>query len=334
MNTLVKDIDKLKEYIAAEGSSELTTVSPSIAKAERDYIQKVLGDTVYANLLDGVENNNLTDDEDELLNEVLLALAPLSYYISSPVQQVRFGERGLHTSQSQDKERLTKWMYDEFRTQLLIDGYNALDNLYLYLEKTTGADWYNDWKTSDAFTTYKSLFVNSASIFGEHVAIKKSRWLFTMMLPMLGNTEDFFIEPAIGTDFFNVLKTKWSAANGSTDEKEAISRIQKCIALMCYSKALCDPMFVNELIVVTATKTENVKSPDVKAYEAVSTEYRTMAESMLNKTIGWLNAEASITTFQTFFESDKYVDPATLESTTSFDESRPGNQGAKGTFFF
>lgn len=334
MNTLVKDISKLKEFISAEGSSKLPSVAPQITNAERNYIKKVLGDTVYDNLLDGVANDDLTNDEEDLLNEVLMALAPLSYYLGSPIQQVRFGDTGLHTSQSDSKERLTKWIYDEFRTQLLIDGYNALDNLYLYLEKTTAADWYNDWSASDAFTVYKSLFVNSAKIFGEHVAIKYSRWLFTNLIPMLGNTETFLIKPAIGEAFFATLKTKWAAANGSADEKEAITRIQKVISLMCYSKGLCDPMFVNELIVVTATKTENVKAPEVKAYEAQSKEYREMAESLLNETVIWLNAEASITTFADYYNSDKYVDPATLEGTTSLDQARPGNKEAKGSFFF
>lgn len=334
MQTLVKDIAKLKEFISAEGSTKLPTVSPAITNAERNYIKKVLGTTVYDNLLDGVENDNLTTDEAALLNEVLMALAPLAYYLGTPIQQVRFGDTGLHTSQSNDKERLTKWMYDEFRLQLLIDGHNAIDNLYQYLEATTGADWYADWSGSDSFTTYKTLFVNSAKVFAEHVTIKNCRWLFTLMLPMLGNTEEFFIEPATGKDFFDYLKTKWSADNGSADEKEAIRRLQKCIALMCYAKSLRDPLFVNELVVVTATKVENVKTPDVKAYEALSKEYMEMAESMLNKTIAWFNEEATITTFQTFFESEKYVDPTTVENVTSLDQARPGNKDAKGSFFF
>lgn len=334
MDTLVKNIATLKDYINVEGSTKLPSISPSIVNAERNYIKKVLGATVYANLIDGVKNNNLTTDEALLLPEVLMALAPLAYYTGSPVQQVRSGDTGLHTSQSDSVERLTKWMYDEFRTQLLIDGYNALDNLYLYLEATTGADWYAAWAASDAFTTYKALFVNTASIFNQHVAIKNSRWLFSVMVPMLGNTETFFIEPALGTSFFDDLKTKWKNNNGSTLEKQVIAMLQKCISLMCYSKALRDPMFVNELIVVTATKTENVKAPDVKAYEALSEEYKTMAESLLNKTIAFLNTEASPTVLIPYYESELYADPDAQEVQTSLDQARPGNKDAKGSFFF
>lgn len=334
MKILVKDIATLKQFIAAEGSSSLAVQKPAIAQVERNYIQKVLGDAVYANLIDGVENNDLTADEELLLNEVMLALAPLSYYTGSPVQQVRFGDRGLHTSQSDSTERLTKWMYDEFRTQLLIDGYNALDNLFLYMEKQTGADWYEDWTESDAYTTYMALFVNSAKIFDDHVKIKASRWLFAYMVPMLGNTETFFIIPAISKELSDDLKTKCAAGAGTALEKELIVQIQKCIAMMCYSKSLRDPMFVNELIVVTATKTENVKAPDVKAYEALSEEYKTMAESLLNKLVETLNAEASPTVLIPFYESENYVDPDTAEDQTSFDEARPGNKQAKGSFFF
>ena len=334
MDTLIKDIATLKNYINAEGSSALKNVSPSALKAERNYIVKVIGDAVYANLLDGVKNNNLTVDETTLLNEVLMAEAPLAYYLGIPIQQVRFGDTGLHTATTDSTQQLTKWMYDEFRTQLLIDGYNAIDNLYQYMEKQTGADWYAAWTSDEAFTGYKELFVNNVKIFSATVEIKASRWLFSRIIPTLRLAEAFFIIPAIGTDFFGDLKTKFRNGTATLQEKNAIGVIQNAISLMAYSRALTDPMFVNELIVVTATKTDNVKAPDVKPYYELSEQYKQMAESALNLLLKYLNEDASPTVFIPYYTSEFYTDPAKSSLNTNFDNTRPGNQGANSTFFF
>lgn len=337
MRTLAgEDIERLKTAIAIDASNFIDSLTPSVANAERNYIKKVLGAVVYENLLDKVEADTLTTDEEALLDEVMLALAPLAYYIGSPIMQVRSSDSGFHTSSGDDKERLTKWMYDEFRTQLLIDGYNALDNLLLYLETNTAADWYGDWSASDAFTTYKSLFVNRAEIFDAHVGIKKSRWLFAQMLPMLGNTESQFILPFLGEDLFNDLKTKFADESADADELIVIGKIQKCIANMAYSKSLLNPNFINEMIVVTATKTENVKSMEVMLpmYNAQVKEHRDYAEAFLNELRTYLNKNASLTVFPLWFnDDDRYEDP-TVEDTTLDIDKRTNNSSSGTTFYF
>lgn len=328
---LITTIDQLKQYLPVEKSTFPSTFIPDVERAEEIYIKKITGQGVY----DLIATGSPTADALALLSKVRAALAPLAYQLLVPKLNVRVSDKGIHTSESTDKERAMKWMVDDLRNQLLIDGYNALDRLLEYMESKTTDDWYATWAASSEFASYKQYFLNKASVFQQHVNINGNRWLFAQMFPLIGNTETFFIEPAIGETFTATLKAKHLDNSGTTDEKNAIAKIQQCCALFVYSKALRDPNFLNELIVVTATRSDDIRKQEnsLAHYFRLADDYENMAQGMLNKLRAFLNANASPTVFADFYESDLYQDPEEQGSVSNF-RKRSNNDSSETSFFF
>lgn len=324
---LIETTDDLKRYLPVEATNSPITFKPSIQKAEESYIKKVIGSAVYARLTDA----SPTADAIALKEIVCQALAPLAYYLHMPLLNVRAGDKGLTTSYNQNTEQARKWMVDDMRNQLLIDGYNAVDRLYAYLEANTTADWYNDWKASSGYTSYKALFVNRAEVMQQHVNINGNRWLFQQLLPGLQKIESFYIEPTLGYNFFTYLKTEFEAGTLSPQEETAVSKIQQIVSLIAYAEALCNPFFINEYVIVTASRSDDLRkgSTDYKQYKEISDREMNAANGLLNSLKAYLNKTASPTVFTDYYTSDVY---STNEGNTGL-SGRTNNDSSNGTFF-
>lgn len=330
---LIKDLEELKKYMPVDQNTSMDTIESSVTDAEDRYLMPALGDTVFNNLADGVEADDLTADEEALLEYCLKALAPLAYYIGLPELNVRMGDNGLHTAASSDVERLPKWMFDNLQIALCKRGFAALDRLYLYLEKGDGKDWYDDWKDSDAYSNYKDLLLNSAATLNEYVEAGFSRWFFMQLITWIKATERQMLVDTLGPAFFDELKEAFAEDDTDEYQDKLITYLQECISYMAYSKALSDPVFVQNLIVVNSTNRDQVEDQRsrIDDFKQQAQEYENLAQAALNRAINYLNKNASETIFTTWFESDLYK--AVDGSEGSFDE-RNNNQTSNGTFFF
>jgi hypothetical protein len=330
---LFTEIKDLKEHISVDLAQKLGTVKPSITRAEKKYLVKILGKDLYETLASKQQENTLSDHESALLMQCLPALAYLSYYLGLPTQNTRFTDSGLHTSSSPDKERLPKWHYDELRLSLLHQGHDDIDTLYQYMEAATDADWFEDWQESSAFSQFKQLFIQSATQFSEHVNINESRWLYTQMKATIKNCELLYLKPSLGNAFFDELKT--NIKEGLSEEEESIMPLlQNALAHFSYSSALVDPLFRQELVNTGTLKNDAINATgsanNNSAFESLAKDYEAKGHLFMKMAVEEINAMASASVFTTFFESDKYKNPEPLPS----EMPRFANDEAKGSFFF
>lgn len=331
---LIKDLDTLKKYIAVESS--VKTILPTTVEAEEQYIIPAIGRELYDALTDGVTNNDLSDDYLELLDKVLQALAPLSYHIGLPELNVRTSDKGLHNSTTQTQERAAKWQFDYMNYNLLRRGMAALDRLFIYLEKSTEKDWYEQWSESEAFTTYKQHIVNRADVMQKigQAPIANSRWLFLNMLPSMGTVESAFIFPAIGEEFYAELAAAYNPDEEDTVIKKANTLLIKTVSQLTYGLSLRNPAFLQEMIVVTSSTSEQIAAlkADLEKFNVLADKHENYANGYLNELKSHLDSNASSTVFATYFLSSYYTPPA-VSSNSSFEERRPNNKSANGSFF-
>lgn len=324
---LIETTAVLKEYLAVDASNFPTTFLPSIKRAEESFIKKATGTGVYALITAA----NPTPDALALRDKARAALAPLAYCAMLPLLNVRAGDKGLTTSSTQTSEQARKWMVDDMRNQLLIDGYNALDGLYEHLESNTTADWYNTWKGSDAYTEYKQYFVNRAAIMQQYAHIKGSRWLYMQLLPGMQNVETFYILDTIGSAFFNDLKTKFRDETANSDEQYVIQSIQQIVSMIAFAEGLCNPAFVNEYAIIMASRSEDLKDgANSRDYSKLADGYMNRAQALINRLSAYLNANASPSVFTSYYGSEQYDAGSTGSSRLA---DRTNNDSSNGSFF-
>lgn len=333
---LIKSTEHLKQFIDVENATYKKSFEPYIKQAENDFIKAILGDKVYEDLNTAYNQNTiLASHWLELWENVNIANVNLAWYLYFPIVNIRKSDAGLTTSQSQDSERVTKWMYDEGRIALKVAGYKGIDNLLDYLEKSTAKPWYNDWQAGSGFADYKKYFVNSAKVASNFIPIANSRWIFQLLIPYINTCQTLVIEPEIGNSFFADLLLKFKNANGGTEEKKAIEMIQAIIALYCYGEAYKDANFRRELAIINGTRFDGTESNSKQAKdehivaERISDDYMSKANALLGKLMAYLNSTATDSLFELYFNSDKYVSTSGDVDTTQGD-----NDNAKGTFFW
>jgi hypothetical protein len=334
--SLVKDIEELQKHISVESSTEMDSVTPLIDEAEEQYIVPAIGITLYETLLQRVEDDDATADQEKLLTKILKALAPLSYFVGLAEANTRISDLGLHTASTNDKERLMKWQFDNLSISLNRRGMMALDRLYVYLETKTNADWYTTWTASDAYTAHKDLLVNTAVIFNRYVELQSNRWFFIQLRPWLRAAEKNMIAPAISIAFYDVIKTAWKNNTTSAEQKTAIAKMQECISYMAYSLALKDPGFIQELIIIKSSSREQVEAQrnSLSQYEQQSDLYLNLATNALNDLKIYLNATASNSVFAEYFGSDQYTNPTPVADEPTGIDRRTKNGESNTSFFF
>jgi len=119
-----------------------------------------------------------------------------------------------------------------------------------------------------------------------------------------------------------------------TEEAEVVALLQKSISMMAYGKSLRDKRLIGEMLICTASRSEDVKPGEIslKDYDSLSMDYIGMAQGVMQQAISKLNAQASETLFAEWFASDKYKSPASQVGVLPLDK-RTNNQTSKGTFF-
>jgi len=308
--------EEIQEYFPLEKNTSFNTLKSFIQQAEDEYIVKVLGPDMLSALQDYFDDSDPPDDAmEELLNKVREALTPLMLYAAAPVINIRWSDIGLMKTESNDYSAASGGEVYFARVQLLLAGYRALEALYLFLEQNE--EDYDDWVDSEAYTEFKAFLVNKAEQFQEHVDINHSRWLFSRMVPAMDTVELLRIRPAIGDEFFEEIKEDvQDGAFTDTEEKHVLKLLTKSIALFTYSRCLEDPTIRETIRIVNAKTAEELSNKGFAAedysnqYKALSEQTKSEGEAIMAQLIKYLNAKASDTLFNTWFESDKYKDPA------------------------
>ncbi len=328
---LITTTAELKVYLPVEKAMVNQSFSPYIEQAEDNYIAPILGDALLATLRANYAANTLTADQVKLLDQVRKVIAPIAFYLYTPILNVRITEGGLVTSETQTTQRAAKWMVDGMRLQLLSTGYKAIDNLFKYLEKNTAADFYASWKAGTGYSQYNRFFIRNADEMTRGGApIHGSRWLYTRMESIIDSVEIRFIEGEISPGLFAALKARAAAGTLSADDRILIGYIQKPLACHAYSEALKDASFRQEQFVVNVTPTEAIKEVDlgIQQFSSIIKEYREQGDMFIDRLRTYLNQTSSAILFPEYFSSSLYRSPG-VDSGGSLYE----NDSSSGTFF-
>lgn len=99
---------RMKNWTALDPNIRIDVLTPSILNAQSVYTQAALGTNFYNRLLEGVRDNDLTNDEEMFLKEYVgPALMQYALYLLLPNLKYKFVEKGILNGTSEETQATT-----------------------------------------------------------------------------------------------------------------------------------------------------------------------------------------------------------------------------------
>ena len=310
------------DFKFVEKNTSFATIEPHIQDVEDQYISKILGDAQLAALqvaYDASPGTPLSTPNANLLVKCQNVIRNLAMYVGLPKLNLRVSNIGAMKSSSNDYDAASAGEIYFARLQYLIDGYKAIDALWLFLEANKAS--FSAWTSSVQYQTFKTYFLNTPSAFGAQVASGKNGWLYMQLIPEMENCEHLYIRPALGDALYASLKAKWKAGTAFTaEEQQVFNKLLKPIALYTMSEGIKDPV-VREIIRIsnaaTADELSNkgtLSNDYEKQYNAQSEDYATKAAAYMAHLRNYLNSTATASILPEYFTSGLMPEePKTLD---------------------
>jgi hypothetical protein len=303
--TTIEEIDRLTAI--GEGNS-YESYSVDLENAEQDYVQPMLGEALYSDLLTKYQDNTITTEPDlTLLTLCQAVIANMAVATNLDQRQVSISDSGVQ------KGGDSAYYYQKIEAQNSFTrrAYRAMEQLLVFLEKKQ-AD-YASWKASDAYYLNRSFLIPTATDFQKHYNIRGSRRTYLAMLPVMKRVEIFSVIETLGQPFYDeLLKTVQDStelsAQQKTDNNALLTQyIRPAIAYLTVSESArelsmtlsADGLHLQENLAFSdktiANKQANDQQLAVHAQQAADT-----GNQFLTRAINYLNAEATDTKFASY----------------------------------
>lgn len=316
MALLTNDKNLVKEFVRINFINSISSF-PNWEVAEQRHLIPLIGDEMYDKLVSIVADNAASDQDKELLKKARAIVAPLAYALDMAFIQSQLTDAGLRTISTDSMQAAHRWEYNEVKEALVEAGAFAIDGFLKFLFKHKSD--YAEWTGSDEYQALDALIFQTAADFANYFPINQPYRLFWDFRPLIKEVQDFYIVSAIGADFFKELLAL-EAPND--DETEARILIKKAVAQYTIVKAIekraAQIGTQGFTVKVLGPNTEGVDFDKQDAPEAkLSLLYASCeraGDSYLLQLKDLLNSKASAVVFPTYFTSDLYEAPGTVQA--------------------
>lgn len=310
---LFKTAQELKKYLPANAAFEFHQAEQFILQAEQQYILPVLGNTTFNILNQAYAFNNLTTDQEKLLDKVRYPLANYTYLQYIPFAQVVISASGIHIEVNDQKKTAFEWQINQLRQQLAEAADNGIESLYLFLEsnKTT----FTDWAASPERSILKECFINTAVEFNQYYNINSSRRMFRLIKGIMMQAEDNVLS-VICQPLFNAIKTEILSGIISSDNLALLKFIRPAVAYHTIARALIqlDVKLTPDGVQAFSTSdriAQDVRTPaELQRIANLSHQLTADAEAKLQQLREFLHQ--NISTYPLYQSSPCYTPPASM----------------------
>ena len=327
MPRLFKTIDEIKVFCPMIASSEFGNFSPFIDQAERDFILPYIGSEQYNALVTAYNNDeegsgdDITAEQQALLEKIQAALAFYMEYLWIPSGQVSIGDGGIRVAYTDTMKPAFAWQIKDLRREVIRQAGSAMDALLEFLEQNK--DDYPLWTDSDVYPDSKSTFIVSAKEFTKYYApLASSRLNYLAVLPTMKRVEEFVIQSELGVEFYAELKEQFIDDDLTPANELVVTYIKKALAPLTISQAVRDlTASVDErgILMFNSTSATDVVDAKLPAIDTVISKIEFGCEKDGRSYIQLLKnfLKANITDYPTYSESTAYDSSTTNQTFTS-----------------
>lgn len=232
---ITKTIEQIKKYAKVASSFKYDMLEAELQDVADNEIANAISLEEYAVLESYAGTDAIIKKAIEFITSAEVNLAMFNYL---PVGAISVNSGGVSIVKPNNQENATKTdMRDALRLYKK-KGYKALDNALMIFDKNE--DKFLAWKSSEQYTKFKDVLVNSTAAFQEHYNIFNSRQTFMHLVPELKIVEQQYLIPGITLATLQELKT-----SDSTDATflEVKNLVTKAAVLYTVSKNLGSGLF-------------------------------------------------------------------------------------------
>jgi len=248
---LFSSIDELKAHIpVAYTTLGIEDEKPFILLAQETYLKPVLGEQLYDQLLDMVDpdgdsgsgsgsgSGGVSDGLlEQLRDKCRPAVAMLAYYEGLPFLEVKISKQGIHQVSGDELKPIFSTQRQRLESALLKLGYNALEQVVVWLEKKKSG--FGVWTQSTAYTEYKGRFVESAARFTELWGkVDNKRLTYVALKSVMDEVERSEVQNILGTGLYTQLKAQLVAGNVGVANAVLLPMIRPLVAYRTAADAM------------------------------------------------------------------------------------------------
>jgi hypothetical protein len=219
---LFKNTNEIKAILPIGVGNDFNRYKPHIENAENRYIKPVLGFDMYEALLllyGTEESQEPSDDEKlrrELLSKIQFATIHLAFFVGFDFLNISVTDAGFQRIETERTKGLYKYQEDSLKAFFAETGYNALDDVLVFLEQNI--DSFEEFMNSENFNKLITSFLPNVKTVEEiPFNIHRSNLIFLALQPALSFIEDTAIRTVLGEAIYNTVKEEMG--NDVTDAK-------------------------------------------------------------------------------------------------------------------
>lgn len=206
---------EIRQYVSVTASTTFASLQAPLRNAFEKYIRRLLGDDLTAKLIGFYASTTPTANQQRFISLAQAANAFLAFWSEYDEMQLQIDDSGSHRQESDGQKTPYKYQEQQLRTSWRNKGFNALDDLLVFLENNTTD--FPEFAESENYTISKKEIVRSTKEVHEVYWINSSRILFLRLKPHLKIVTDTIIAPRLGTVYTDMI-TAFSSS-GTVDEK-------------------------------------------------------------------------------------------------------------------
>ena len=315
---LIRTIEQFRDYVGVNANFDLANLQPAIRLVERQRVRPLLGPALYNELaaLSSADLQAALDDEASaqggllrLLQEAVASLALVEYL---PLGQVQVSDLGIELRVN---KTAFQWQVNELRVAFRRTGYDALEEVLGYLDEH--ASDFPGWATSAAASEARRQLLATALDFTRYYDIGGSRLTYLALLPTLRRVERFRIGGVLGALYLLELRTELLAGAVSADNQLVLEEyVRPALASLTVAAAVPEVGMSlrdgNLELDVYRFDNANEKEADASIDQLLArkvAQAEADGQAYLTQLRQYLNANASVTRYATYFNSSSYTDP-------------------------
>ncbi len=205
---------QMDDIIPVSAALSFDKMRSSLKTADDLYLSPLIGDALMTTL-EGLCDNETTDNERHLIRLLRSAEANLAFYANFDTLQLRITDQGFQRQQTENFGSPYKYQEDRLRAAFRNRGFNALDSILDLLDASfTSLAGYGDMParcTSAADIVQRTSEVNAVHF------INGSRLVFLRLVPQLVAVAHNELRPLIGWNLYNNMTA--ALQDGTAEER-------------------------------------------------------------------------------------------------------------------
>jgi hypothetical protein len=324
--------EEIKEVFSAPNiGNELGSIKSYLDTSAITYVQPYLSVAQWDKLVTDFEEGVSTEPHTKLLQKVRAAIIHFAYLLYADDGDMQISDSGFTRLEGDGEKTAYSGQIQKFKRARLRDGWNAIEDMLRLLQSDKST--YNLWAASDEYKNIKSFFIWNTNEYRKYRSIK-NLGVLDALEGCTVSIQDDIIRTNIGDELYALLKTELAADNFSADNKLIIPFINKAIAHLIVERGMDEGLiqFSDEGVSIISFEDKErggmkIDPADIQRYSIVKSEAKKKGDSAIKELRNFLNKNASVTKYPTYFTSELYDDPTDNTNKQTF-QNKTG-----GTFF-